>query len=857
MADGCIPSGDPDHGLVMGNPSEASVPNMFAHQLGYNSIPDSVLSSPFSQHRAHQDPYEHSDSAPAPAPLVIWWKNNDGPWVPPNFATGCDGRNASRMNGLDTGAYPFAYPGQYRDACVPSECGTTPTGIEPSDSGYGSNGAKLSVANNSVLGDPLDRCPETQSLAGHLSDLNFRPVLDSGQTGMWPAQQSPVDYRTNALDSKSIVCETCHKPVKTNSELKKHTQRHTKPHRCLVPGCNRTEGFSTSNDLDRHKRSVHPDETVAGNRYQCPIGPCKSKEKVWPRADNFRAHMKRVHNFTDVSDEALEPYIYRPQQLAQDESIDDTTSHQPLMHYDSGVRQLSSHLETGFTPSLYSENTEQAAGSSLHHESYNGMTLPAVPVGSTHMDLGHMTGGTGPVDHVVTSPSEDGRLSMTDHLEDISSSAVQTSQLVQDHPPASMDPAGRQSPLQFIMPGDLDHSDCTPRFSVSAEIESARSLFESPGEAPLIPAAASPELLVEDEPDASETSSVSVLDVPNHRGVQGDTSQGTQRTGPVAQAHGPIQLDLDDPESIRKVVEALETHGKLRELGYKKGSPTQTSKTEDSAARLRHENQYQCDAANCDKTFARLCELKKHAKRHSKPYGCTYQGCNKRFGSKNDWKRHENSQHFLLEVWKCEEPLTNKSSESCGKVSHRRETFKDHLIRYHGLHGRIVDTKLDKCRVGRNCEARFWCGFCEQIVEIQRKGLGAWTERFNHIDNHIHGKNGSVQKDMDEWKSVDPDAPPPSYGSGSDTDDDDGLRLAPPHSAWPTREPRQGYTRNTETSKRKRIDMEHDERQLKKARQDQPLSGVISCCQCGEGNSRNGPQCVSSECQHRLCGYCV
>lgn len=216
-------------------------------------------------------------------------------------------------------------------------------------------------------------------------------------------------------------------------------------------------------------------------------------------------------------------------------------------------------------------------------------------------------------------------------------------------------------------------------------------------------------------------------------------------------------------------------------------------------------------------------------KRHSKPYGCTYQGCNKRFGSKNDWKRHENGQHFLLEVWKCEEPRTKKSSDICGRVSHRRETFKDHLVKSHGLHDHDLDTKMDKCRVGRNCESRFWCGFCEQIVEVQRKGLGAWKERFNHIDNHIHGKGGYSQKDMDEWKYVDPDAPPPVY-SGSDTDDDDDLRLAPSDSARLTREPQRSHSRNTVAPKRKTTDIKPDERQAKKTRHDQPLrSGVISC----------------------------
>lgn len=286
--------------------------------------------------------------------------------------------------------------------------------------------------------------------------------------------------------------------------------------------------------------------------------------------------------------------------------MDDTTSHQLPLQYHSGARQLRSGLETGFAPSLHSLNTEQAVGLSAHHESYSGMILPAAPVGSTHMDLGHMTGGTGSVDPVVTSPSEDGRLSMTEHLEVMSSSAVQASQSAEDCLSASMDPGGRQ----FVAPGDLGQRACTPGFPASPEIESSRSIYELSGKPSLAPATASPALLADDGPDATETSSVSALDVTSHRGVLDDASPGTRRTGSAVQTPDLLRLLLNCDETIRKVVEALDRTGKLHELGFKKDLPTHTDRTEDSAARLRQEHQHPCPAEKCDKTFARLCELK-------------------------------------------------------------------------------------------------------------------------------------------------------------------------------------------------------------------------------------------------------
>ncbi|KAH8156040.1 hypothetical protein CIB48_g12207, partial [Xylaria polymorpha] len=90
------------------------------------------------------------------------------------------------------------------------------------------------------------------------------------------------------------------------------------------------------------------------------------------------------------------------------------------------------------------------------------------------------------------------------------------------------------------------------------------------------------------------------------------------------------------------------------------------------------------------------------------------------------------------------------------KVCYRREVFRSHLEKDHQLADQnILEAKLEKCRVGRNCEARFWCGFCQEIVEIKQKGVQAWAERFDHIDEHFTGRN-RAQKVITEWKNFDP-----------------------------------------------------------------------------------------------------
>lgn len=92
----------------------------------------------------------------------------------------------------------------------------------------------------------------------------------------------------------------------------KHIARHKKPHTCSVAGCPRSkEGFSTRNDLERHKKSLHPDLGTCGDRYICRLGTCGSKEKIWPRADNFRSHLDRVHRKKLTADDNLEEFLYQ------------------------------------------------------------------------------------------------------------------------------------------------------------------------------------------------------------------------------------------------------------------------------------------------------------------------------------------------------------------------------------------------------------------------------------------------------------------------------------------------------------------------------------------------------------------
>jgi len=76
----------------------------------------------------------------------------------------------------------------------------------------------------------------------------------------------------------------------TQSALRKHHDKHSKPYTCPVPGCKHPR-FGDKGGLDRHKREVHG----GSQSYCCPITSCKRNTKGFPRKYNLFEHQKRCH----------------------------------------------------------------------------------------------------------------------------------------------------------------------------------------------------------------------------------------------------------------------------------------------------------------------------------------------------------------------------------------------------------------------------------------------------------------------------------------------------------------------------------------------------------------------------------
>jgi hypothetical protein len=134
-------------------------------------------------------------------------------------------------------------------------------------------------------------------------------------------------------------------------------------------------------------------------------------------------------------------------------------------------------------------------------------------------------------------------------------------------------------------------------------------------------------------------------------------------------------------------------------------------------------------------------------------YGCTFSGCYEKFGSKFDWKRHEISYHFQQECWKCafcpssiiyqDHRASRCESEDASRqdqtqLFYNSDAFIMHLRSIHSVDDDTISLLKREQRIGRNCQSRFWCGFCGEIVVLQTKGLEGANERFDHIDRHFH-----------------------------------------------------------------------------------------------------------------------
>jgi serine/threonine protein kinase len=157
-------------------------------------------------------------------------------------------------------------------------------------------------------------------------------------------------------------------------------------------------------------------------------------------------------------------------------------------------------------------------------------------------------------------------------------------------------------------------------------------------------------------------------------------------------------------------------------------------------------------------TKCTLTQMQEHLRRYEpRPYQCTL-GCGKNFDKRADWRKHEEI-NYPQEAWICQESTCEgKSLSDPGKISYRKDKFKQHYSNTHR---------------GINCESRFGgshvlvaskfpakCGFCTAHKFIN------WQDRITHIGDHFLNDG----YDMTQWRAVTDDE---EDNSSADEDDED------------------------------------------------------------------------------------
>ncbi|KAF2750559.1 hypothetical protein M011DRAFT_464352 [Sporormia fimetaria CBS 119925] len=615
-------------------------------------------------------------------PLARFYRENaDSPWTPERMRSHNVPTESSSMAQLS---------GTYRNGCFHS---LNPMG-PGSDSGYQSLPSHSVISHDPEM--PDHTLPPEVTL--QIGNMHVGSVSSHGGEAHGPTPSVYSNGSTTRSNGKALRCPQCGDISKCNSDFKKHMSRHEKKYKCDIRPCRRGgKGFTTQNDLDRHKKSVHGIGALT-NSYKCASEACRTKGKLWPRLDNFKQHIHRMHKDEDELD-IIQRSIFVP---------NSSPSNGPM-----SLSPMDTALAGIGTERQFSNSSNEL------DDSMPGISLtPDQACSRWSFD-----------------PSVHGFSMDVDQSENLDSSFV------------SQDPALALAYRQQT----TDQTRSFRRLDALADVATSHALEQDDDEEPstnyngqhtktdaqraalqrfskLIQEASnnSPSEDLEDvilRVLMKTNTNAAAFDTPAFQHFQQDQT-------PSYLAVQPSNLTKHEVRNATKVMTEI-TRRSSTATSHPRSTRT-VSPTTSTGRKCPH----------CPVIVARACDMRKHMKRHTKPYGCTFPKCRKRFGAKSDWKRHENSQHFQSEAFSCRLP--------CGRLFHGQEAFVGHLQNEHGLEEEGVGKEVKERRIGKNGQGAFWCGFCREVVRLGKCRNEAWDERFDHIDRHYNKEGRRVE----EWLCV-------------------------------------------------------------------------------------------------------
>ncbi|KEQ94385.1 hypothetical protein AUEXF2481DRAFT_271624 [Aureobasidium subglaciale EXF-2481] len=140
-----------------------------------------------------------------------------------------------------------------------------------------------------------------------ISDSGYGSVDYTDAQSVEALQKVPMEPLNSEHDQAPQFCLVCYEEAEkyryfsNNADRRKHMLTHTRPFKCDVSGCDNHNGFASPHDLARHKKTCHSVLTVKTSKfyYRCAAPSCQRKDKIWPRKDNFKAHLEGTHKYNE------------------------------------------------------------------------------------------------------------------------------------------------------------------------------------------------------------------------------------------------------------------------------------------------------------------------------------------------------------------------------------------------------------------------------------------------------------------------------------------------------------------------------------------------------------------------------
>ncbi|KAF2797378.1 hypothetical protein K505DRAFT_322637 [Melanomma pulvis-pyrius CBS 109.77] len=146
-------------------------------------------------------------------------------------------------------------------------------------------------------------------------------------------------------------------------EWSKHMDKHDRPYKCNVKGCEKLQGFTYSGGLLRHEREVHKMHGGTKKSLFCPFTDCKrSSGSGFTRKENLAEHIRRVHRRTSMSSDMGNLIIPRL------DTHEDTTTEVHLATESTYQRIVEVREEDEASHSIKRKRISDAGMSDMHDE---------------------------------------------------------------------------------------------------------------------------------------------------------------------------------------------------------------------------------------------------------------------------------------------------------------------------------------------------------------------------------------------------------------------------------------------------------------------------------------------------------